>query len=487
MKVKIENFQSIKKAELEIKGLTVITGPNNTGKSACARALAGVFSNIKGSSHVRIGEKHSEVAVDFEDGNVVVWKKGAKVNDYEINGKVISKVGTDIPDEVLGLGVRSVEVDGREIWPQIARQFEQVFLLDLPPSSLSSALSDVDKILQLENAISESKSDYKSVDGELKYAKEYLKREEEKLGSYEGVEEVEGLMVLIEEREQEVMKYEKRVEELERLLDLKREVLSEIEELERVSSVEELLKPVLGLEDKRIELGFISEVRELSMKKRESLVLISEEGLLREVGAYLGLGQEAMSERIELGFISEVKSLKQAREEASKIVKQVEKEDLKVLDVEVKGAGATMKLYMEVNKLMGEREFLKKFIKIEGGVKELGKGSEEQIVEVESSDEKLDELLRLKRARTKVYLLHEIIDAGLDGLEVREEWDDDLKRVGLMNEIERLREMRVRWSKEKEESEGLLEEVVMELEGLKKDIGECPLCGNLKEREHKHD
>ena len=44
MKVHIQNYQSLKDVEFEVKGLTVITGQNNTGKSACARALCGVFS-----------------------------------------------------------------------------------------------------------------------------------------------------------------------------------------------------------------------------------------------------------------------------------------------------------------------------------------------------------------------------------------------------------------------------------------------------------
>ena len=67
MKIQVKNFQSIKKAEVEVKGLTVITGPNNIGKSALARAISGVFSNLKGNSFVRKGESHCEVEVEFED------------------------------------------------------------------------------------------------------------------------------------------------------------------------------------------------------------------------------------------------------------------------------------------------------------------------------------------------------------------------------------------------------------------------------------
>ena len=50
----------------------------------------------------------------------------------------------------------------RALWPQVSKQFEQVFLLDLPPSVLSSALSDVDKIQKLEKASGMARSDIKS-------------------------------------------------------------------------------------------------------------------------------------------------------------------------------------------------------------------------------------------------------------------------------------------------------------------------------------
>ncbi len=41
VKVRVKNFQSIREAEVEVKGLTVITGPNNSGKTAFMRAVKG--------------------------------------------------------------------------------------------------------------------------------------------------------------------------------------------------------------------------------------------------------------------------------------------------------------------------------------------------------------------------------------------------------------------------------------------------------------
>ena len=72
MKIKVENFQSIKNTEIEVKGLTVITGENSIGKSALARAFNGVFTNLRGNAHVRNGESHSSVCVSFADGHEVL-------------------------------------------------------------------------------------------------------------------------------------------------------------------------------------------------------------------------------------------------------------------------------------------------------------------------------------------------------------------------------------------------------------------------------
>ena len=185
MLIKVENFQSIKNAELEVKGLTVITGENSIGKSALARAFNGVFTNLRGNAHVRNGEAHSSVSVVFDDGNEVQWDKGKKVNKYLVNGKEISKVGSGVPNEVKDLGVRSVEVDGKELYPQIAKQFQSIFLIDLPPSALSSALSDVEVIQQLEKASAQARSEIRDIKSRMKIKREDLEIAQNNLQLYE--------------------------------------------------------------------------------------------------------------------------------------------------------------------------------------------------------------------------------------------------------------------------------------------------------------
>jgi predicted ATPase len=259
MQVKIQNYQSLKDVEFEVRGLTVITGANNTGKSACARAVSGVFSNTRGNSHVRIGEKNSTVSVTFDDSNKVEWRKGKGVNSYEVNGELIDKVGSSVPDEVKSLGVVSVDVSGKEVWPQVSKQFEQVFLLDLPPSTLSSALSDVDQIQKLEKASALARSDIKSIKAKIKFKNEDLQSERVALESFEGIDDVEAILQSVESLQDSLNKLEKECSSLEKVQAYREGYASQIS----------TLKDALDVVIPDYDLSCLDRAEELSLQNKE--------------------------------------------------------------------------------------------------------------------------------------------------------------------------------------------------------------------------
>jgi chromosome segregation ATPase len=229
MRVKVENFQSIKRAELEIKGLTVVTGENSIGKSALARALAGAFSNLRGTSHVRNGEKFSSVEVSFDDGNTLVWEKGSNRNKYVVNGAELERVGSEVPDEVKALGVHAIDLDNREVWPQVAKQFQTIFLLDLPPSVLSSALSDVDVIQKIEQASQRARSDVRETTSRLKYKQEDLTLSKRTLEAYEDFDI--SLLRNVEELENQLAKITAQISELESIATKRQAEASKLDAL----------------------------------------------------------------------------------------------------------------------------------------------------------------------------------------------------------------------------------------------------------------
>jgi energy-coupling factor transporter ATP-binding protein EcfA2 len=186
--VRIRNVQSIRDATLRVEGFTVVTGPNNSGKTASQRAVRGVFTNASPGPLVRHGESHLTVDLTFGDGRTVKWEKGEKVNRYTVDGKVLSTVGRGAPAEVTALGVGEVKAGSDRLWPQIAEQFGGVlFLVDRPGSVVAEALSDVDKVGRFTEALRLAESDRRSVGAELKVRRADLLAAEQELAGFDAL------------------------------------------------------------------------------------------------------------------------------------------------------------------------------------------------------------------------------------------------------------------------------------------------------------
>lgn len=235
--IKVKNFQSIKNATIEIDGFTVVTGSNNSGKTALQRAIRGAFENTRGHAFVRHGETHSEVSVSFSDGNKVTWYKGAKENKYVVNGKTYDKVGHGVPDCLTDLGVFPLTCGGKNITPQFAPQFTgQVFLLNETGSTLAEAISDVERVSLLNKALKESERDKRSIKSELKVRKSDKKKLEQSLSLYDGLDAVGEALQEMEEREKALNDLLDQINELKSLSEKYQTIQATIEKLQGIDS-----------------------------------------------------------------------------------------------------------------------------------------------------------------------------------------------------------------------------------------------------------
>jgi len=256
--VRVQNFQSVKDTKLEIKGLTVVTGTNNTGKSAVFRAIRGAFTNTPGDDFVRHGEKNCQVDITFDDGQTLRWTKG-KDNDYVINGKEFPKVGAGVPPEVSVFGVQPITAGKKELYPQIASQITGVsFLLHESGSVIAEAVADVKRVNQLSRALSASEKDKRSTRSSLKVRRGDAKTLAEKREGFNGldavVEQVEGLEVRRQNAEKMVkahgnmLKLQRRHREAQEAVDALQgldevsETLPASERLEKAQKVSDTLK-----------------------------------------------------------------------------------------------------------------------------------------------------------------------------------------------------------------------------------------------------
>jgi len=213
IKIRVRDFQSLEDVSLDVDGLTVVTGANNTGKTALMRALRGAFQNAKGTSFIRHGASKTVVDLDFGEGQTLTWEKGRGKGDkptYIVNGGSPLFPGQGVPDEIREFGVRPILAGGREVWPQLAPQFTgQIFLLDQSGSVMAEAVADVERVGQLNDALRMVASDKRTTSSELQVRRGDNEKLTLELKHFEGLDNLQTSVIQIESSVQLAQKLEK--------------------------------------------------------------------------------------------------------------------------------------------------------------------------------------------------------------------------------------------------------------------------------------
>ena len=222
-KIRVQNFQSIADATIEVDGFTVITGANNSGKSALMRAVRAAFQNTRGTDFIRYGEDKAIVEITFNDGHSLYWEKGKSKGSkptYIIDGGKPIYPGQGTPVELESFGVTAIQAGGKEVWPQFAPQFTgQMFLIDQPGSVLAEAVADVNRVTQLNQALKDAESDRRSAasEGKIRYAdKDKLEQEVVK---YDGLDTLAQDVDALEKEQVQILRLEKGLDGLKVLRD----------------------------------------------------------------------------------------------------------------------------------------------------------------------------------------------------------------------------------------------------------------------------
>jgi DNA repair exonuclease SbcCD ATPase subunit len=139
------NFESHKDTLIEFeKGINVLFGISDVGKSSIIRAFKWVLTNRPAADSVRrIGSKKTEVRIDTINGNVTRIKSDDE-NKYIVNDITILGFGRKVPEEVFRiLNVSSTNLQ---------LQFSPHYLLSDKPSAVTKTLnriSNMDHALEI--------------------------------------------------------------------------------------------------------------------------------------------------------------------------------------------------------------------------------------------------------------------------------------------------------------------------------------------------
>ena len=155
-RITLHNFMSHSHTVIDLsEGLTVLTGPNNCGKSAFVSALQILAENSNGDFMVRHGAKECRIIVETDDGHTIEWKRKKKTVSYCIDGEEFHRLRNSVPDklhEVLKLSqVKAGDSDEFDV--HFGTQKSPIFLLGDPGSRAArffASSSDASKLIEMQ-------------------------------------------------------------------------------------------------------------------------------------------------------------------------------------------------------------------------------------------------------------------------------------------------------------------------------------------------
>lgn len=276
--ITIENFMSHQATRIELSpGVTVITGPNNVGKSAVVEGVRSLVHNPSPKHSIRHGAKQAVVRLELDSGEIIEWVRSDKTAFYRLIRPAVDgqeevpepeeyrKLGQSVPEDVMALlRLGLVETESGEIDIHIGNQRNPIFLLNSPGSvaaSFFAASTEAEYLLRMRQALKSrvdiAKANSKALASECKSAERELLRYQPLALLEPEVEEAEKSYELICQNQKSIPEFAKFIrilEEREQLFHQRRQSASILQtikpppELQEVAGLETLLHQWQGRE-----------------------------------------------------------------------------------------------------------------------------------------------------------------------------------------------------------------------------------------------
>lgn len=245
--VKIKNFQSHKNTSLEFhKGVNVIVGDSDQGKTAILRALRFAIWNQPLGDRFRSrwgGDTIVEIATN---GNTITRIKTDNQNEYVLNDEITFKaLRTGVPDEIQSaLNLSDINTQ---------YQLDGHYLLSRTPGEVAAHFNKVAKLESIDISRKNIQSDLKKSVMEYDIKKKSLTDKIEELEKYKYLEKAEIELENIELLEKERNTLANSISFLKKTLTRVYEIKQEIRENKKYVLKEKQVDKILSLIQKRKE------------------------------------------------------------------------------------------------------------------------------------------------------------------------------------------------------------------------------------------
>lgn len=418
MRVKVNNFQAIEEAEIEVEGFTCVLGPTHAGKSSLMRAVDAAFYNNPPKGALRDGAKYMQVEIDLEGKNWVWVKSNSSV--LYVDGQKYDKIGRGYPAELLQLvGMDPVIVDKKQFKPNFQRQLKDLYGVGETPATMFNLLlsfSSYDKIPDIKRQAEQDQKDSKNV---------RLKKE----GLFEGykqeVETLEGSINTLQERRNKILRFLSLVNNLKNTLSYKEMIrkhekityyLSHLKRIEKETpqQIEDLKKRIrqfilyqrtIVFQESYSKLANLEEMKEQFKRVKEFLPEYEEKKELQRVRRDLIKSREINQQKYEeVKFLTaKFKNVHKIKDKITELeTRQVTQQEKRNIMTKRDNVNINLKVIQEISERFKKLEDIREDLKTLEQRRGLNEKRKKIILSVLKSEEDRTKVIKEIRDTTKI-------------------------------------------------------------------------------------
>jgi len=186
--LELHNFQSHPHSLLEFeKGVNVIVGPSDSGKTALFRAFRWLMYNRPlGEAFRSYWGGDTRVEVVLSDGHKISRWKTDKDHGYTLDGEEFRALKSDVPEEIeKALNMSSINFQ---------QQFDRPFLLDESPGGVAAHFNRISHLESIDRGIRNLIRGEKEIRKTIQANETRIQEITEELKEFEGLDELDALV-----------------------------------------------------------------------------------------------------------------------------------------------------------------------------------------------------------------------------------------------------------------------------------------------------
>ena len=289
--IKLENFQSHKDTVIEFsKGLNVIVGPSDSGKTSIIRAILWVLlDHPQGDGIIRAGEQYASVKIEMSDGSFVKKTRKGKKSAIKIfdskSGNEETYAGSkgDVKEKISKIFGIPLDESGKLSY-NIHDQLSPPFLLNESSSEKAKAIGKLVGVDMIDEATSDTNSDILAKTKDINKTEKEIESIKFKLGEFSNLEderrELEEKSKLLELIDEKLLLCETLEQNLRNTKSVQDEIsktkhsIQKLDEtLKTAPILEELSGKIINFNKERL---ICKRLYDISASKENSLKIISQ-------------------------------------------------------------------------------------------------------------------------------------------------------------------------------------------------------------------